>query len=77
MKKLTVLIVGMFLVLSTLAFSGCAKKAAAPAPKAPAAPKVVKKAPMAPKKVVKKTAKKTAAKKTAMVAKKTVTAKKK
>ncbi len=76
MKKLTVLIVGMFLVLSTLAFSGCAKKAAAPAPKAPVAPKVVK-APKAPKKVVKKTAKKTTAKKTAMVAKKTVTAKKK
>jgi flagellar basal body L-ring protein FlgH len=65
----------MFLVLSTLAFSGCAKKPAhvPPAPKAPAAaPKVVKKAPKAPKKVVKKTTKKTA-----MVAKKTTTAKKK
>ncbi len=34
MKKFTVLILGMFLVVSVVAFSGCAKKSA---PKAPVA----------------------------------------
>ncbi len=62
MKKLTVLVLGVFLVVSALAFSGCAKKAVAPK-KAPKAP-VVKKVPT--KKVTKKvTAKKGMAKKTA------------
>ena len=55
MKKLTVLVLGVFLVVSALAFSGCAKKQPAkPAPKAPAAPvapakKAAAKAPAAPK----------------------------
>ena len=55
MKKLTVLVLGVFLTVSALAFSGCAKKQTAkPAPKAPAAPvapakKAAAKAPKAPK----------------------------
>ncbi len=54
MKKLTVLILGVFLVVSVLAFSGCAKKPAPkPAPTAPAVPAApaapAKKAPAAKK----------------------------
>ena len=56
-KKLTVLIVGMFLALSTLAFSGCAKKPTAkPAPAAPAAPTVPSKKAAAKVAAAKKTA---------------------
>ncbi len=55
MKKLTVLVLGVFLVISTFAFSGCAKKAAAPAK--PAKPAAVKKAAKPAKKTAAKTAK--------------------
>ena len=62
MKKLTVLVLGAFLVVSALAFSGCAKKQAPkPAPKAPATVT----APAAPAAPAKAPAKKAAAKTTA------------
>lgn len=57
MKKLTVLMLGMFLVVSAVAFSGCAKKSA---PKAPVAVQKAVKTPAAvtAKKAVKAPAKK-------------------
>ncbi len=69
MKKLTVLVLGVFLVVSALAFSGCAKKA--PTPKKPAVTKkVAKPAKKVTKKVTKKAAKKGAKKVTKKAAKK-------
>ena len=64
MKKLTVLVLGVFLTVSALAFSGCAKK-----PSAPSKPAVAKKATVA--KPTKKAA--TTAKKAATTAKKAAT----